>query len=177
MEIFIKIVHVIACFFLMIVVLLQAGKGGGMGIAFGSAGAQQVFGGRGAGNFLEKLTAGFAGLFMLTSISLAYMASVTESSRLQEHAAERAKQDEARKKKEAEQNKKAEEEARKALDAKKAAEGASTPATSTPTDPSTVTPPPAPGAGTPPQGTPVPSGTAPAAPTTTPANPAQAPPQ
>jgi preprotein translocase subunit SecG len=45
----ITIVHVFVCFFLILVVLLQAGKGGGVGIAFGSATSSQVFGGRGAG--------------------------------------------------------------------------------------------------------------------------------
>lgn len=169
MEIFIKIIHVIACFFLMIVVLLQAGKGGGMGIAFGSAGAQQVFGGRGAGNFLERLTAAFAGLFMLTSISLAYMASATESTRLHERAAERAKKEEERKKKESELNKKADE-------AKKAGEAAPSSSSSPPTEP-TATPTPAAPAGGTAAPAPAPTGTAPAAPTTTPANPSQAPPQ
>ena len=83
----ITIIHVIACIFLMLVVLLQAGKGGGVGIAFGGGGgAQQVFGGRGAGSFLEKLTAGTAIVFMLTSSSLAYFASQTESKRLQQRS-------------------------------------------------------------------------------------------
>src|SRR5271156_3550042 len=69
------IVHVFVCGVLMFVVLLQQGKGGGMGAAFGGGGAAQVFGGRGAGNLLTRTTAVCAGLFMLTSVSLAYLSS------------------------------------------------------------------------------------------------------
>jgi preprotein translocase subunit SecG len=69
-----QIVHVGVCIFLMLVVLLQQGKGGGMGAAFGGS-AQQVFGGRGAGNILTRATAICAGIFMLTSVSLAYVSS------------------------------------------------------------------------------------------------------
>lgn len=69
------IIHVSVCFFLMFVVLLQQGKGGGMGSAFGGGTTQQVFGGRGAGNILTRATAVCAAVFMLTSVSLAYVAS------------------------------------------------------------------------------------------------------
>ncbi len=72
---FLDIVHVFVCLFLMLVVLLQQGKGGGMGAAFGGGAAQQVFGGRGAGNLLTRATAVCAGIFMLTSVSLAYLSS------------------------------------------------------------------------------------------------------
>src|SRR5208282_4743048 len=68
------IIHISVCVFLMLVVLLQQGKGGGMGAAFGG-GAQQVFGGRGAGNLLTRATAICAAIFMLTSVSLAYFSS------------------------------------------------------------------------------------------------------
>jgi preprotein translocase subunit SecG len=88
----ITIVHVFVCFFLILVVLLQAGKGGGMGIAFGSSTSSQVFGGRGAGSFLEKLTAGTAVVFMLTSITLAYFASQSDSARLQKLSAQKQAQ-------------------------------------------------------------------------------------
>ncbi|MGZ3408163.1 MAG: preprotein translocase subunit SecG [Polyangia bacterium] len=88
----ITIIHVFVCFFLILVVLLQAGKGGGMGIAFGSSTSSQVFGGRGAGSFLEKLTAGTAIIFMCTSITLAYFASQSDSSRLQKLSAQKAAQ-------------------------------------------------------------------------------------
>jgi len=71
---FLDIIHIGVCMFLMLVVLLQQGKGGGMGAAFGG-GAQQVFGGRGAGNILTRATAVCAAIFMLTSVSLAYVSS------------------------------------------------------------------------------------------------------
>ncbi|HSN98939.1 MAG TPA: preprotein translocase subunit SecG [Candidatus Nanopelagicales bacterium] len=71
---FLNIVHVLVCLFLILVVLLQQGRGGGMGSAFGGATAQ-VFGGRGAGNFLTRLTAACAVVFMGTSMSLAYLSS------------------------------------------------------------------------------------------------------
>jgi preprotein translocase subunit SecG len=71
----ITVVHVVVCVFLILVILLQAGKGGGMGAAFGGAGAQTVFGGRGAQTFLGKITAGAAAIFMLTSLGLAYQSS------------------------------------------------------------------------------------------------------
>ncbi len=72
---FLDVIHISVCFFLMLVVLLQQGKGGGMGAAFGGGATQQVFGGRGAGNLLTRATAICAGIFMLTSVSLAYVSS------------------------------------------------------------------------------------------------------
>jgi preprotein translocase subunit SecG len=72
---FLDIVHVFVCAVLMFVVLLQQGKGGGLGAAFGGAAAAQVFGGRGAGNILTRATAICAATFMLTSVSLAYLSS------------------------------------------------------------------------------------------------------
>jgi len=71
------VMHVVACMFLILVILIQPGKSGGMGI-FGSAGAQQVFGGRGAGNFLTKTTWATAALFFVTSITLAYLSSSSD---------------------------------------------------------------------------------------------------
>ena len=67
------VIHVFVCFFLILVVLLQQGRGGGMG-SMGGATAQ-VFGGRGAGNFMTRLTAICAIIFMATSMSLAYLSS------------------------------------------------------------------------------------------------------
>jgi len=71
--------HVIVCFFLVAVVLLQRGKGAEMGAVFGGGASSTVFGGRGAGNFLTKLTTGSAIIFMGTSLTLSYFA--TEESR------------------------------------------------------------------------------------------------
>ncbi len=70
-----EILHLGVCFFLMLVVLLQQGKSGGMGAAFGGGATQRVFGGRGAGNLLTRATAICAAVFMLTSVSLAYVSS------------------------------------------------------------------------------------------------------
>jgi preprotein translocase subunit SecG len=71
LESFINVVHVTVCAILILVVLLQQGRGGGLG----SATSAQVFGGRGAGNFMTRLTGICAALFMLTSVTLAYIAS------------------------------------------------------------------------------------------------------
>jgi preprotein translocase subunit SecG len=67
------VLHFMVCFVLISVVLLQRGKGSDIGAALGGGGANTVFGSRGAGNFLTKLTTGSAILFMGTSLSLAYL--------------------------------------------------------------------------------------------------------
>jgi preprotein translocase subunit SecG len=74
MVIFLKIVHVVVCLFLIAVVLLQSGKGAEMGASFGSSGSQSVFGAGGGTTFLSKMTTGAAVIFMLTSLVLAYFA-------------------------------------------------------------------------------------------------------
>jgi preprotein translocase subunit SecG len=79
------VLHVLACLFLMLIVLIQPGKGGGLG-ALSGAGAQQVFGGRGAGNILTKITWSTAAVFFVTSITLAYLSSSSDES-LQRRAA------------------------------------------------------------------------------------------
>ena len=68
-------VHVIAGFFLILVVLLQSGKGAAMGSAFGSGASQTMFGSSGAGSFLTRLTTAAAVVFMVTSLTLATMSS------------------------------------------------------------------------------------------------------
>ena len=73
MSVVVTVLHVIVCVFLIAVVLLQRGKGAQMGAVFGGGGGATMFGGRGAGNFLTKLTTGAAVVFMVTSLSLAYM--------------------------------------------------------------------------------------------------------
>jgi preprotein translocase subunit SecG len=69
-----KILHVIVAVFLILVVLLQTGKGAEMGAAFGGA-SQTVFGSGGPAGFMAKLTTTAAIVFMLTSLSLAYFSS------------------------------------------------------------------------------------------------------
>ena len=72
MEILVTIVHVIACVILVLVVLLQAGKGADMGAVFGGA-SSTIFGSSGAGNFLTRLTTGAAVVFMTTSLALTWV--------------------------------------------------------------------------------------------------------
>src|SRR5208282_4413654 len=64
--------HVVACIALILIVLLQTGKGAEMGAAFGGA-SQTLFGGTGGGSFMGKLTTGAAIVFMITSLLLSYM--------------------------------------------------------------------------------------------------------
>jgi preprotein translocase subunit SecG len=75
MRTFLYTLHIITCLSLVVVVLIQRGKGADMGAMLGGGGAQTVFGARGAGNFLTKFTTGAAILFMLTSLTLSYVAS------------------------------------------------------------------------------------------------------
>lgn len=70
---FLYVLYVFVCLFLILVVLLQAGRGG-MGAAFGGS-SQTVFGSSGAGNFLTRLTVISAGLFMFLSAALTYVSS------------------------------------------------------------------------------------------------------
>ena len=74
MTIFLIVLHVLACLFLIVIVLLQRGKGAEMGAMFGGGAGATVFGSRGAGNFLTRMTTAAAVIFMLTSLTLAYVA-------------------------------------------------------------------------------------------------------
>jgi preprotein translocase subunit SecG len=65
--------HITVCIALILVVLLQAGKGANMGAVFGGS-SQTIFGSSGPGTFLGKVTTGIAVFFMLTSLFLSYMA-------------------------------------------------------------------------------------------------------
>lgn len=75
MIVFIVVVHIIISLFLILVVLLQQGKGADLAGAFGGGGSQTAFGARGATTLLHKLTTAFFVLFIITSISLAVMQS------------------------------------------------------------------------------------------------------
>jgi len=68
---FFTMLHVIMCIALIMIVLLQTGKGADMGAAFGGA-TQTVFGSSGPAGFLNKLTTAVAILFMITSLTLCY---------------------------------------------------------------------------------------------------------
>ena len=80
MTIFLTIVHVTVSLLLIAVVLLQSGKGAEMGASFGSSGSQSVFGAGGGTTFLSKLTTSAAIIFMLTSLTLAYVSGQPSSS-------------------------------------------------------------------------------------------------
>ena len=70
------VVHILVCFALMAVVLMQSGKGRGLSGAFGGGGGNQtIFGGRGAVDFLGKATWVLGGAFMVTSLTLAMISS------------------------------------------------------------------------------------------------------
>ena len=70
----VTIIHVLACIFLILVVLLQTGKGADMGAVFGGS-SSTVFGSSGAGNFLTRLTTATAIIFMFTSLGLTYLSA------------------------------------------------------------------------------------------------------
>ncbi|MEX2303763.1 MAG: preprotein translocase subunit SecG [Bryobacterales bacterium] len=70
MLIVLTILHILICFFLIIVVLLQSGKAADLAGAFGGMGSQTAFGPRGSATLLSKATTGAAVLFMLNSIAL-----------------------------------------------------------------------------------------------------------
>jgi len=75
MTILITVVHVIVCFFLIAVVLLQSGKSGDLAAAFGGQGSQTAFGPRGAASVLSRATTWSAIIFMVTSITLSIFAA------------------------------------------------------------------------------------------------------
>ncbi len=79
MQTVINVIHIIGALLLIVVVLLQAGKGAAMGSGLGAGSSQTMFGSSGAGNFLTKLTTGLAIVFMVTSLTLATLSSKKES--------------------------------------------------------------------------------------------------
>ena len=75
MSILLIVLHLVVCVALIMIVLLQTGKGADMGAAFGGGASQTLFGSTGASTFLSKATTIAAIIFMLTSLSLAYISS------------------------------------------------------------------------------------------------------
>ena len=69
----IVVLHVIACLFLIAVVLLQQGKNQDLASAFGGGGTQTAFGPRGSANVLSRATTILAGVFMVTSLALSLL--------------------------------------------------------------------------------------------------------
>lgn len=82
MTLFLTVLHVLVCLVIILVVLLQRGKGAEIGAVFGGGASSTVFGSRGAGNFLTKITVASAVIFMITSLSLAYFAEKNTRSTL-----------------------------------------------------------------------------------------------
>ncbi len=75
MTILFTFLHVIVCLFLIIVVLLQSGKAADLAGAFGGMGSQTAFGPRGSATLLSKATTLAAAVFMITSLTLAILAT------------------------------------------------------------------------------------------------------
>ena len=88
MTTFLTTLHVTVCIVLIAVVLLQRGKGSDIGAALGGGGSNTVFGSRGAGNFLTKMTTVCAIIFMTTSLSLAYLATQDKDQRIFDNEAQ-----------------------------------------------------------------------------------------
>ena len=75
MEFVLLVVHLVAAAAILVLVLLQHGKGADMGAAFGSGSAGSVFGSAGSANFLSRSTGAAAAVFFATSIALTYYGS------------------------------------------------------------------------------------------------------
>jgi preprotein translocase subunit SecG len=86
MVIALTILHVLMCFAIIAIVLLQSGKGADIGSAFGGAGSQAVFGSMGTPTLLGKITTVVAIVFTLTSFSLAMLGGERASSVVREPA-------------------------------------------------------------------------------------------
>jgi len=70
MYMFVVALHILLCILLVLIILLQPGKGGDVGAAFGGGGTSSMFGPRGPANLLSRATTVVAVLFMVTSVSL-----------------------------------------------------------------------------------------------------------
>ncbi|WP_052559347.1 preprotein translocase subunit SecG, partial [Enhygromyxa salina] len=84
MTTFITIIYIIVALIMILSILLQAGKGGGLGSALGGGASQGVFGGGGGADFMSKLTQGFAATFMICAMYLAYASAHAGSEFLSE---------------------------------------------------------------------------------------------
>jgi preprotein translocase subunit SecG len=73
MTTFIVALHVTVCILLILIVLLQSGKGAEMGVSLGGGGGQTLFGAGGPATILTKITTAVAIIFMVTSLTLAYI--------------------------------------------------------------------------------------------------------
>ena len=82
MQTFLYVLHFLVCFVLIGVVLLQRGKGQDLGASLGGGSANTIFGSRGAGNFLTRITTASAIIFMGTSPTLSYLGYKSSDVRL-----------------------------------------------------------------------------------------------
>ncbi len=85
MYLFVLILHIIVSFILIAIVLMQTGKGAELGAMLGGGSSQTIFGPTGPAGMLGKLTAGAAIIFMITSLTLAYMSSSAPRKTLMEN--------------------------------------------------------------------------------------------
>ena len=85
MQTLVLVFHILAAVGIVVLVLLQHGKGADMGAAFGSGSAGSLFGSAGASNFLSRTTAVLAAVFFATSLGLTYFTSSTKSSGVLQH--------------------------------------------------------------------------------------------
>ena len=79
MQTLVLVLHILAALGIIVLVLLQHGKGADMGAAFGSGSAGSIFGSAGAANFLSRTTALLAAVFFATSLGLAYFSAPSKS--------------------------------------------------------------------------------------------------
>jgi preprotein translocase subunit SecG len=79
MTIFLTMIYFVVCLLLIVLVLMQHGKGADIGVSLGGGASNTVFGARGAGSFLTRVTTGSAILFMILAFGLARCASEVES--------------------------------------------------------------------------------------------------
>jgi preprotein translocase subunit SecG len=79
MQTLVLVMHILAAAAIVVLVLLQHGKGADMGAAFGSGSAGSLFGSAGAANFLSRTTAVLAAVFFLTSLGLTYFSIPSKS--------------------------------------------------------------------------------------------------
>ncbi len=93
MTLFFQIIHLFVCLLLILIVLLQSGKGADLAGAFGGGGSQTAFGARGTATFLSKLTTGAAIIFMATSFTLSLLTSQDEGRSIMQDASPPATQE------------------------------------------------------------------------------------
>ena len=85
MQTLVIVLHILAAVGIVVLVLLQHGKGADMGAAFGSGSAGSLFGSAGAANFLSRTTAVLAAVFFATSLGLTFFSAPSKSSGVTQH--------------------------------------------------------------------------------------------